>query len=120
MDPRTPKAFAQFSVILFVVAIFVGDPLAGFFFFIVAGILNALALVFGTKRVRLFALIWPKGHLRFLLIIIIVLAMWQYPDARRHFELYRERVNPDKPANLVPTNQLWSCLYCIHRLSGLL
>jgi hypothetical protein len=92
MNPGTAKALAQFSVILVFVGIIVGDPLAGFFFFMVAVIFNALALAFGTKRVRLFALI--------LLVFIIALALWQYPDARRHFERYRDRVHADRSASI--------------------
>jgi hypothetical protein len=116
MDARSAKAFAQFSLLLVVVGMLVGDPLAAFFFFIVAGILNVLALALGTKRVRLFALIF--------LVIIIVLAVWQYPAARRHFERYRDRVHANQLARILPLNQPLNLqaarLYCIPRPSALI
>ena len=102
MNPKTSKALAQFSVILMVVGIVVGDPLAGFFFFTLAGILTALSLAFGTTRVRLVALIWPKGHLR-LLAMIIALALWKYPDARKHLDRYRERAHAHRQGTTAPS-----------------
>ena len=50
MNQKTPKALAQFSVILVVTGIVVGDPLAGFFFLTLAGIVTALTLAFGTQE----------------------------------------------------------------------
>ena len=104
MNPKTPKALAQFSVILVVAGIVVGDPLAGFFFLTLAGILTASALAFGSTKVRLIALIWPKGHLR-LLAHIIALAVWKLPDARRHLEQYRERAHADRQSTTQPAGQ---------------
>jgi hypothetical protein len=49
--------------------------------------LTALALAFGSKKVRIFGLI--------LLVLIVALAVWKYPDARRHLEQYRELVHAD-------------------------
>ncbi|OGP52979.1 MAG: hypothetical protein A2Y65_05395 [Deltaproteobacteria bacterium RBG_13_52_11] len=68
------------------------DPLAGLSFLVFAGILTAIALAFGSKRVRLAALI--------LLIIIISLAIWKFPDARLHLQRYRERAH--KQSTIVP------------------
>jgi hypothetical protein len=96
VNQKTPKALAQFSVILVVVGIIIGDPLAGFFFFALAGILAALALAFGAKRVRLFALIF--------LVLIIGYAVWQYPEARRHLDQYRERAHGQQ--SIPPAGQL--------------
>jgi len=95
MNPKTPKALAQFSLILVVVGIIVGDPLAGFFFFSLAGILTALALAFGSTKVRVIALV--------VLVTIIALAVWKYPDARRHLDQYRERAHADRQSSAAPT-----------------
>jgi membrane protein implicated in regulation of membrane protease activity len=95
MNPKTPKALAQFSVILVVVGIVVGDPLAGFFFFTLAGVVAALSLAFGPTKVRLIALL--------LLAMIIALAVWKYPDARKHLDRYRERAHADRQGITAPT-----------------
>jgi len=77
------------------------DPLADLCILVLAGILAAIALAFGSKRVRIFAILWPsrrwpfgQGHLRLrrLLLISAAFSIWKYPDARRHLERYRGRV----------------------------
>jgi hypothetical protein len=85
MNPKTPRALVQFSVILVVVGLVIMDPLAGFSFLVLAGVFTVVALAFGTKGLRLVALI--------LLAIIIALAVWKFPDARLHLERYRERAH---------------------------
>jgi hypothetical protein len=85
MSPKTPRALVQFSAILVVVGLIVMDPLADLLFLVFAGVFAALALAFGSKRVRLVALI--------LLAIICSLAVWKYPDARLHLQRYRERAH---------------------------
>ena len=85
MKPKTPRAFVEFSAILAVVGLIIMDPLADLLLLVFAGVFAALALAFGSKRVRLVAFI--------LLIIIIALAIWKFPDARLHLQRYRERAH---------------------------
>jgi membrane protein implicated in regulation of membrane protease activity len=85
MNPKTPRALVEFSAILLVVGLIIMDPLADLLFLVLSGILTAIALAFGSKRVRLIALI--------LLAIIFSLAVWKYPDARLHLQRYRERAH---------------------------
>lgn len=89
MKPKTPRAFVEFAVILVVVGLIIMDPLAGFSIMVLAGIFAALALAFGSKWVRLVALI--------LLAIILALAVSKFPDARLHLQHYREHA-PKQPA----------------------
>jgi hypothetical protein len=91
MNPKTPRALAQFAAILVVVGIVIMDPLAGLSILVLAGILAAIAFAFGSQRVRIFAILWPKSHLRRLLLIITAFSIWKYPDARSHLERYRDR-----------------------------
>jgi len=101
MNQKTPRALVQFAAILVVLGVVIMDPLAGLFILVLAGILAAIALALGSKRVRLVALLWPKGHLR-LLIIITAFSISMYPDARRHFERYRSRAHADRHAITLP------------------
>jgi len=94
MNPKTPRALVQFSAILVVVGIVIMDPLAGLSILVLAGILAAIALAFGSKRVRLVALL--------LLVIITAFSISMYPDARRHFERYRSRAHADRHAITLP------------------
>jgi di/tricarboxylate transporter len=89
MKPKTPRALAEFAVILVIVGLIITDPLAGFSILVLAGIITALALAFGSKIMRLAALI--------LLVIILALAIWKFPDARLHLQRYREHA-PKQPA----------------------
>ena len=91
MNQKTSRALVQFSAILLVSGVVIMDPLAGLFILVLAGILAAMALAFGSQGVRIFAILWPKGHLRRLLLIIAAFSIWKYPDARRHLERYRTR-----------------------------
>ena len=101
MNPKTPRALVQFAAILVVLGIVIMDPLAGLSILVLAGILAVIALAFGSKRVRLVALLWPKGHLR-LLLIIAAFPIWKYPDARRHLERYRNRPLADRQSITLP------------------
>jgi c-di-AMP phosphodiesterase-like protein len=83
MNPKTPRALVQFSAILVVLGIAVIDPLAGLLLMVLAGILSVIALIFGSKKLRLIAI--------FLLAIIISFAIWKLPEARQHLQRYRER-----------------------------
>ena len=83
MNPKTPRTLAQFSAILVVLGIVVMDPLAGLALMVLAGILSIIAIIFGTKKVRVIAII--------LLAIIISFAIWKLPEARLHLKRYRER-----------------------------
>jgi hypothetical protein len=83
MNSKTPKALAQFSAILVVLGIVVMDPLAGLSLMVLAGILSIISIIFGTKRVRVVAVI--------LLALVISFAIWKLPEARQHLKRYRER-----------------------------
>ncbi|OGP80950.1 MAG: hypothetical protein A2Z08_01355 [Deltaproteobacteria bacterium RBG_16_54_11] len=111
MNPKTPRALVQFAAILAVVGIVIMDPLAGLSILALAGILAVIALAFGSRRVRLVALLWPKGHwpkghlrlrLRRFLLIIAAFSIWKYPDARRHLERYRNRTLADRHSITLP------------------
>jgi hypothetical protein len=115
MNPKTPRALVQFAAILAVVGIVIMDPLAGLSILVLAGILAVIALAFGSRRVRLVALLWPKGHfwpkghwprghlrLRRFLLIIAAFSVWKYPDARRHLERYRNRTLADRHSITLP------------------
>jgi len=94
MNPKTPRALVQFAAILVVLGVVIMDPLAGLSILVLAGILSALALAFGSKRVRLAALV--------LLLIITAFSVWKYPDARKHLERYRSRHLADRHAITLP------------------
>jgi len=49
MNQKTPRALVQFSAILLVLGVVIMDPLAGLFILVLAGILAANALVFGSQ-----------------------------------------------------------------------
>ena len=83
MNPRTPRTFVQFAAILVVLGIVVMDPLAGLALMVLAGILSIISIIFGTKKVRLIAVI--------VLAIVISFAIWKFPEARQHLKRYRER-----------------------------
>ena len=83
MDPKTPRALAQFSAIILVLGIAVMDPLAGILLMVLAGILSVISLIFGSRNVRLIAII--------LLAIVISFGIWKFPEARQHLKRYRER-----------------------------
>ncbi len=70
------------------------DPLAGLAILLLAGILTIIAFLFGSKRVRIVAII--------LLLIITAFSIWKYPDARRHLERYRSRTRADRHTTLLP------------------
>ena len=83
MNPKTPRTLVQFSAILVVLGIAVMDPLAGLALMVLAGILSIISMIFGTKKVRVIAII--------VLAIVISFAIWKLPEARRHLQRYRER-----------------------------
>jgi hypothetical protein len=83
MNPKTPRTLVQFSAILVVLGIAVMDPLAGLALMVLAGMLSIITLIFGSKKLRVIAV--------FLLAIIIAFAVWKLPEARQHFERYRDR-----------------------------
>ena len=83
MNPKTPRTLVQFSAILVVLGIAVMDPLAGVLLMVLAGILSIISIIFGTKKVRIIAII--------LLAIVISFAIWKFPEARQHLQRYRER-----------------------------
>ena len=83
MNPKTPRTLVQFSAILVVLGIAVMDPLAGFALMVLAGILSIISIIFGTKKVRVIAII--------LLAIVISFAIWKLPEAQQHLQRYRER-----------------------------
>ena len=60
MNQKTPRALVQFSAILLVLGVVIMDPLAGLFILVLAGILAAIALAFGSQGVRIFAILWPN------------------------------------------------------------
>jgi membrane protein implicated in regulation of membrane protease activity len=94
MNPKTPRALVQFAAILAVVGIVIMDPLAGLSILVLAGILAVIALAFGSRRVRLVALL--------ILLIIAAFSVWKYPDARRHLERYRNRTLADRHSITLP------------------
>jgi hypothetical protein len=83
MNPQTPRTVVQFSAILVVLGIAVMDPLAGVLLMVLAGILSIISIVFGTRNVRIIAII--------ILAIVISFAIWKSPEARQHLQRYRER-----------------------------
>jgi len=83
MNPKTPRTLVQFSAILVVLGIAVMDPLAGFSLVVLAGILSIISIIFGSRNVRIIAII--------LLAIIISFAIWKFPEARQHLQRYRGR-----------------------------
>jgi hypothetical protein len=83
MNPKTPRTLVQFSAILVVLGIVVMDPLAGFALMVLAGILSIISIIFGTRNVRIIAII--------LLAIVISFAIWKLPEARQHLQRYRDR-----------------------------
>jgi hypothetical protein len=83
MNPKTPRTLVQFSAILVVLGIVVMDPLAGIALMVLAGILSIISIIFGTKKVRIIAVI--------LLAIVISVAIWKFPEARQHLQRYRDR-----------------------------
>jgi hypothetical protein len=83
MNPKTPRTLVQFSAILVVLGIAVMDPLAGLALMVLAGILSIISITFGTKKVRVIAII--------LLAIVISFAIWKLPEARQHLQRYRDR-----------------------------
>ena len=94
MNQKTPRALVQFSAILVVLGVVIMNPLAGLSILLFAGVLTVVGLVFGSKRVRLVALL--------LLVIITAFSISMYPDARRHFERYRSRAHADRHAITLP------------------
>jgi hypothetical protein len=83
MNPKTPRTLVQFSAILVVLGIAVMDPLAGLALMVLAGILSIISIIFGTKKVRVIAII--------ILAIVISFAIWKFPEARQHLKRYRDR-----------------------------
>ena len=83
MNPKTPRTLVQFSAILVVLGIAVMDPLAGLALMVLAGILSIISIIFGTKKVRVIAII--------VLAIVISFSIWQFPEARQHLQRYRDR-----------------------------
>jgi hypothetical protein len=83
MNPKTPRTLVQFSAILVVLGIVVMDPLAGLALMLLAGILSIISIIFGTKKVRVIAII--------VLAIVISFAIWKLPEARQHLQRYRDR-----------------------------
>ena len=83
MNPKTSRTLVQFSAILVVLGIVVMDPLAGLASMVLAGILSIISIIFGTKKVRLIAII--------ILAIVISFAIWKLPEARQHLQRYRDR-----------------------------
>ena len=83
MNPKTPRTLVQFSAILVVLGIVVMDPLASLALMVLAGIFSIISIGFGSKRVRIIAII--------LVAIIISFAIWKFPEARQHLKRYRER-----------------------------
>ena len=96
MNPKTPRTLVQFSAILVVLGIAVMDPLAGLALMVLAGILSIISIIFGTKKVRIIAII--------LLAIVISFAIWKFPEARQHLQRYRDRAPAiEKGVSSVPT-----------------
>jgi purine-cytosine permease-like protein len=83
MNPKTPRTLVQFSAIVVVLGIAVMDPLAGLALMVLAGILSIISIIFGTKKVRVIAII--------LVVIVISFSIWKFPEARQHLQRYRER-----------------------------
>jgi hypothetical protein len=83
MNPKTPRTLVQFSAILVVLGIVVMDPLAGLALMVLAGILSVISIIFGSRNVRIIAII--------LLAIVISFAVWKFPEARQHLQRYRDR-----------------------------
>ncbi len=83
MNPKTSRTLVQVAAVLVVLGIAVMDPLAGLALMVLAGIFSIISMVFGTKKVRVIAII--------LLAIVISFAIWQLPEARQHLQRYRER-----------------------------
>jgi hypothetical protein len=88
MNPKTPRTLVQFSAILVVLGIAVMDPLAGLALMVLAGILSIISIIFGTKKVRIIAII--------LLAIVISFAIWKFPEARQHLQRYHDRAHAIK------------------------
>lgn len=78
-----PKVLIGLSVFLVLIGGMVIDPLAGFICFVLAGILAFLAALYGTRRLRYIAFL--------LLIIIIALAVWKFPEAGHHLRVYKSK-----------------------------
>lgn len=78
-----PKVLIGLSVFLALIGGMVIDPLAGFICFVLAGILAFLAALYGTRRLRYIAFL--------LLIIIIALAVWKFPEAGHHLRVYKSK-----------------------------
>ena len=83
MNTKTPRTLVQFSAILVVLGIAVMDPLAGLALMVLAGILSIISIIFGSRNVRIIAII--------VLAIVISFAIWKFTEARQHLQRYRDR-----------------------------
>jgi hypothetical protein len=102
MSPKTSRALVRFAAIITTAGIVIMDPLVGLFILVLAGILAAIALACGSKKARIFAILWPRGHLRRLLLIIAAFPMWKYPDAQRQLERHRGRTRAGRQSTTLP------------------
>lgn len=78
-----PKVLIGLSVFFVLIGGMVIDSLAGFICFVLAGILAFLASLYGTRRLRYIAFL--------LLVIIVALTVWKFPEAGHHLRAYKSK-----------------------------
>lgn len=71
------------SVLLILAGGMITDPFAGLVCFALAGIISLVAVLTATKWVRYVAL--------FLLAVVVILIISQLPQARDHYQNYRDK-----------------------------
>lgn len=81
---QSGRALLWFSAILLVVGAVVGDPMAGFGVFVMAGLAALGAIALGDKRLKLIGLL--------VLAMSVGLAAAYWPAAKSHQAKYQERV----------------------------
>jgi membrane protein implicated in regulation of membrane protease activity len=71
------------SVLLILAGGMITDPFAGLVCFALAGLISLVAILMATKWVRYVALL--------LLIVVVILIISQFPQARDHYQNYRDK-----------------------------
>ncbi len=80
---KNKRFLIALSVLLILVGGMITDPFAGLVCFALAGIISLVAVLTATKWVRYVAL--------FLLVVIAILIISQFPQARDHYQTYRHK-----------------------------
>jgi membrane protein implicated in regulation of membrane protease activity len=83
---KNKKGLIALSVLLILAGGMITDPFAGLICFALAGIISLVAVLTATKWVRYVAL--------FLLVVAAILIISQFPQARNHYQNYRDKSVP--------------------------